>query len=565
MNRAMISSVPRATPRPSLSFGIWLNDAVKRLVDACGALAGLIVLSPFFAIIAIYIRRHSPGPIFYRATRVGMQGRPFGMLKFCTMEQWHDARRLATVTAQDDPRVTPLGRRLRTSKINELPQLWNVLKGEMSLVGPRPEDPAIVAKWPESARREVLSVRPGVTSPASVLYRNEETLLSNGNVMKTYLQSVLPTKLRLDQLYVRNRSIWLDLDVLGWTVLVLLPKLRSVAPKEELLFLGPVARVGRRFVNWFIVDAIISLMAVSLAGLLWRHFLPLDIGWPAALATALAFAALFSLMGALLGLHRIAWSHALATDAFGLAVSATIAGSTALTISNLRGPAPLLPPGMIVLASVLAFAGFVAARYRSRLLKGLGANWVARTGGALSARERVLIIGSGQTGQFVAWLLGNGSSVGMFHIVGYVDDDIYKQGMRYHGISVVGRRSDVCRLVEQHDVGIIIFAIHNIEPMDRKRVLALCGNTTARVVEVPDIVGTLNAVVAREVKEGRHNPNAASQRTVSTAESVVAQDVPAAQAQVWLSGLEQAAKQGDLAAVGDQISRMREELAGLGT
>src|SRR4030042_6338557 len=156
---------------------------------------------------------------------MGRGGKPFKILKFRTMHERPASYTGLRITAQDDPRITSLGRWLRDSKLNELPQFWNVVKGDMSLVGPRPEDPDIAAQWSDDLRSEILSVRPGVTSPASVIYRNEERLLNGSQVMDTYLEDILPSKLRLDQLYVRHRSFWGDLDVLFWTALVLVPRI----------------------------------------------------------------------------------------------------------------------------------------------------------------------------------------------------------------------------------------------------------------------------------------------------------------------------------------------------
>lgn len=227
-----------------------LDSAVKRLFDISVSLIGLILFSPCFWVIGILIKRDSPGPVFYRGRRMGRNGQIFNILKFRTMLEQPSSYQGPKVTAQNDPRITRMGHWLRNTKLNELPQLWNVLKGEMSLMGPRPEDPDIAATWPDEVRREVLSVRPGITSPASVLFRNEETLLSTGSAMKGYLESILPSKLRLDQLYVRHRSFMLDLDVLFWTTLVLLPRLQSYAPPEELLYLGPFRRFTRQYLNW---------------------------------------------------------------------------------------------------------------------------------------------------------------------------------------------------------------------------------------------------------------------------------------------------------------------------
>ena len=208
----------------------WFSNLIKRSFDITVSLIVLLLLAPFYGVIAIAIRRDSPGPAIYRGPRMGRGGKPFHILKFRTMYESMDSYYGPKVTAHDDPRVTPFGRWLRDTKLNELPQFWNVLKGEMSLVGPRPEDPEIVRTWKDDVREEILSVRPGITSPASVQYRNEESLLSVGDVMQTYMGELGPGKIRLDQLYVRNHSFWLDMDVIFWTALVLLPKLRSYSP-----------------------------------------------------------------------------------------------------------------------------------------------------------------------------------------------------------------------------------------------------------------------------------------------------------------------------------------------
>lgn len=560
MDRAIPSPVARTIQPPKLAPvpPFQLKDVSKRALDICGSLAGLLLLLPLFTIVAVRIRRHSPGPVFYRATRTGKDGKQFDMLKFRTMEQWHDPRRLAKVTAEDDPRVTPFGRRLRDAKINELPQLWNVLKGDMSLVGPRPEDPDIVASWSEEVRREVLSVKPGITSPASVLYRDEEALLSSQNWMQTYLKSILPTKLRLDQLYVRRRSFWLDLDVLCWTVLIVLPGVRSLIPQEDGLFFGPLARLGRRYLNWFTIDMLVTFLAVGVVGLVWRNFEVLNVGLPYALLVAGGFALLFSLMGWVLGVNRIAWSRALPGDALPIFVSATFAGAAALAVNQVLGPRLMLPPGMVVSASTVAFGGFIGLRYRRRLYKMLAASR-----GREAIRERVLIIGSGSTGEFVAWLLGNSPSAGGFRVVGYVDDDVSKQGVRFGGIKVVGRCADIGRLVERYDIGVLIFAIHNVGPQERQALIRHCSGSAARLVIVPDIASSLAAVIA-ERAAAKEGPSETLPPPPAEVPLPVARGISPVQAEMWLSDLEEMAQAGDLAGLGDRIRAIREGILAFG-
>lgn len=561
MDRVAARLAARSYPQiPLRTVSVWmrLGNVAKRCMDLCLALLGLVLLAPLFIVIGIMLKREEPGSIFYRGRRVGKNGKEFLICKFRTMKEPPEANRGSRVTAKDDPRITSFGRWLRETKINELPQLWNVVKGEMSLVGPRPEDPEIVSTWPAEVRREILAVAPGVTSPASVLYRNEEVLLNSKNVMQTYMKTVLPSKLRLDQLYVRHHSIGLDLDILFWTAAVLLPLLRSFTPAEESLFLGPISRLARRYINWFAADLLITFAAIGIAGGLWRYFGPLDVGWHQSLILAAGFALLFSLTAWLLGMNRVAWSRAWASEADGLLVSAALAGGVALIANQVATGVSIFPPAMIIFASGLAFVGFVIARYRSRLISGFASRWMARSGAGQAVRERVLIVGGGRTGQFVAWLLSDGNSAGIFHVFGFADDDLYKQGTRYHGISVIGKRIDIPRLVAKHDIGIIVFAIHNISPAERERVLSICSSTPARVVVIPDIVGTLNDIVFEKTRAMGAEVSEAETGAGSAAPLFTSRGISPVQAQTWLADLERLAQAGDLAAVGDQIRQIRE-------
>lgn len=198
-----------------------LSHLLKRSFDIFGSLLGLIILLPFFIIIGICIKLDTPGPVYFKGRRSARGGGTFNMYKFRTMFEEPASYQGPILAAHNDQRITPVGCWLRDTKINELPQLWNVLKGDMGLVGPRPCDSDIVATWDEDKRREILSVRPGITSLASVLYRDEAKMLdAKQDVLGTYRESIMPSKMRLDQLYVRNRSFWLDLKILIWTMLV---------------------------------------------------------------------------------------------------------------------------------------------------------------------------------------------------------------------------------------------------------------------------------------------------------------------------------------------------------
>ena len=420
---------------------------------------------------------------------MGRKGNIFNILKFRTMYETPESYSGPRVTAHDDPRVTPLGRWLRNTKLNELPQFWNVLKGEMSLVGPRPEDPGIALKWPRAVWEEVLSVRPGISSPASVLYHNEEALLSTQDVFRQYIQTLAPDKVRLDQLYVRHRSFCLDLDTLLWTMLIMIPRVRSHEPPEKLLFVGPITRFVSRYVNWFVADLLVALAAVGCTGILWRVERALNIGWPKAIAAAFGLALLFSITGTVLGVNRITWLKAAPRDGYDLLVAWAMAAMIALTANLLTG---VLPSGLVLLASVLALAGFVAVRYRSRMATGLVRCIIRRRAKARGNCERVLIVGSGREAQHAAWILDRRANSRKLQLLGFVDDDLFAQGMRIYGAHVLGTCRDIPKLVTKHDIGVIILADHEMTPDQHRSIVEFCCTTKARLAVMPDMVDSLS-------------------------------------------------------------------------
>ncbi len=552
---------------------------LKRIFDVCLSGLGLIFLSPVFLFLAWGIKRDSPGPVFYRGRRAARGGGVFDILKFRTMYERLESYQGPPITGDNDSRITPLGKWLRETKLNELPQLWNVLKGDMSMVGPRPEDPEIAAGWHEEVRQEVLSVRPGITSPASVLYRDEEKRLNGAGFMQIYLEDILPSKLRLDQLYVRYHSFSNDLDVLFYTLLILLPRLKKTSPPEESLIVGPFSNFVRRHFRWFAVDTLTTLAAISLVGLLWRSFGPFHVGWLTALIFGILFALIFSFTSALFGLQKTYWSRSSGTQALDLLLPVGIATAIILLINqfvlmaNPNDPykiliscpslQPLFPISMILLAAALSFVGFVLVRYRSRLITGLATRWVNIRGKAPPAQERALIIGSGETGQYVSLMLNAGNYRDILKIVGFVDDDFYKLDSRIQGINVIGRCRDIPDLVSKYDIGVIIYAIHNITYNSRREILDLCYKTPARTVFFPDIPIIFSDSMYRDSGQRGGKTQTSHQTFVPSSQST---DLPChiclsklspPQVNAWLDQLEHTANQGDLEQVLDQLQNIR--------
>jgi lipopolysaccharide/colanic/teichoic acid biosynthesis glycosyltransferase len=206
----------------------FMSEMIKRIFDITAAFVGLILTSPFLLCIAILIKQEDSGPIFYRGERVGLFGKPFRIFKFRTMVV--DAERIGgSSTSDDDSRITRVGKWLRRYKLDELPQLINVLTGDMSIVGPRPEVKRYTDMYTEE-EKAILTVRPGITDWASIWNADEGAVLAGAeDPDKAYLELIRPKKLKLQMKYVRERSLWVDLKIIFLTILaVLQPESQAV-------------------------------------------------------------------------------------------------------------------------------------------------------------------------------------------------------------------------------------------------------------------------------------------------------------------------------------------------
>ena len=190
---------------------------MKRLFDFTFAILGLTILSPVLIILSLIIIT-SPGPILYSQKRVGRQGRLFTLYKFRTMIHNADTMSGGSITVENDDRITVIGKLLRRWKLDELPTLWNVLKGDMSFVGPRPDVPGYADKLVGESRR-VLEMRPGVTGPATLKYSNEEKLFADVDKSKKYNDEVIfPDKVQINLEYMDNWSFWMDIKIIFKTI-----------------------------------------------------------------------------------------------------------------------------------------------------------------------------------------------------------------------------------------------------------------------------------------------------------------------------------------------------------
>lgn len=189
---------------------------LKRLFDIVASFFGMLLLLPVFLVVSLLIKLKMPGPVFFKQLRVGKDAKLFNMVKFRTMKVNHGG---STISVKGESRITPLGQTLRKYKLDELPELWNILKGDMSFVGPRPDVPGYADKL-EGEDRLLLTIRPGLTGTASLKFSNEEELLALQEDPIHYNDHVLyPEKVRLNNNYVKRMSFWLDIKIITFTLL----------------------------------------------------------------------------------------------------------------------------------------------------------------------------------------------------------------------------------------------------------------------------------------------------------------------------------------------------------
>ena len=203
--------------RPHSASSI-VDEACVRLFDILGATILLVVAAPLILVVAVAVKLDSPGPVLFRCRRVGRNGHTFDMLKFRKM---HDDAAGSALTVADDDRLTRVGAILTRFKLDEIPQVWNVLKGEMSLVGPRPEDPEFVSLQP-GAYAEILSVSPGISGLSQLAFTKEPQILDPEDRTADYLTRLFPQKVALDQMYASRRSVRMNIKILAWTVIAML-------------------------------------------------------------------------------------------------------------------------------------------------------------------------------------------------------------------------------------------------------------------------------------------------------------------------------------------------------
>jgi lipopolysaccharide/colanic/teichoic acid biosynthesis glycosyltransferase len=426
---------------------------LKRSFDILLSLIGLILLCPFFLLITVLIKLDSKGPVFYRQVRIGKNGIPFKMFKFRTMmetEHWVGP----ALSPKNDPRVTTLGAILRRAKINEFPQLVNVLLGDMSFVGPRPEVPEFVELYTDE-QQKVLSVRPGIVGPSQIHMRNEEELFAEGvDPKEYYINYILPKKLRIDLKYVHNGSLKKDLTCLLQGIRI---TLTGAITKRHLF-------ENAEQIGLFICDIFLCAFSYCLA-----YFLRMEGQIPAVEKTILLHTLPYVIITRMVtftccGLYGTLIRYISFEELIKITKGATISSALIILVTFLIGerghPRSVFGIDWFVL---ICFMG----GYRLSF-KALMGSLKPKNG---DSQNNLLIYGADKMGDIALRYLkmeGNGK------VIGFIDDDPKKMRKRFQGLKILGTRYDIEALARLYHIDQILVTMRDIGSEDLKNIESLC-------------------------------------------------------------------------------------------
>jgi FlaA1/EpsC-like NDP-sugar epimerase/lipopolysaccharide/colanic/teichoic acid biosynthesis glycosyltransferase len=449
--------------------GQEVQSSIVRAIDILLSAIGLVVAVPLFPVIAVLIKLNSKGPVFFPVKRVGKDMTLFSMYKFRTMMQ-SSAKIDQSICPQYDPRVTSVGRFLRRTKLNELPQLLNILKGEMSFVGPRPEAPDLAEMYPEEAKR-VFSVKPGLVGPAvisslkdDVSGRNEEELYPPGvDPKQYYIEHILPEKVKLDLYHLSRQTVGAYVRII------------TAAFRETVFgaFSARQADHSKRQIYLFIADFALSLVSFAFAYLFYAHRVESVPSFEVFIIGLVLIMVARSFFNYLSGLYSIVLELIAPRD-FARVPQAVGLGSLLMLALNALHRISSYPPLVALidfcLLSVLLTGVrlLIRARYRE-------------SGGRLEPdnRPRVVIFGANPEGLRALHTLG-GSRSSPYRVVGFIDDAEEKYAKKIGGVKVLGNRHHIRALSLLHNVQEVILALDHRTREDIDQVAALCARAGIR-------------------------------------------------------------------------------------
>ncbi|MDI3464244.1 MAG: UDP-N-acetylglucosamine 4,6-dehydratase [Nitrospira sp.] len=437
---------------------------MKRTFDVCMAALGLLLTAPLLTLISVLIKLDSPGPVIFRQVRVGQGFRPFAIQKFRTMAVDTPGACLPLTVGQD-PRITRIGRILRKFKLDELPQLLNVLKGDMSFVGPRPEVPRYVERL-RSDFSEVLSVRPGITDLASLRYIDEAALLAySSDPEEEYQLKILPEKLKLAKLYIRHMSLRFDIAIVIQTLLHIarLPIVVFTLPELKTAVESPLASpwtsLSSFILRWrkpiiVVLDVVLIILANYFAFVL-RYDGNIPEGEINTFEqTVLALVAIRGVAFALFGLNEGLWRYTSIWDLQN--IMAGVLTSTVVFYGWVRWVMGIssYPRSIFAIDAILLIGFLAGVRLSSRVL---------RDKPIFQKKRKVLVVGAGDSGERVVREMKT-RTVFNCQPIGFVDDNVSLLNQRIHGVRVLGAVQDLPKLVEEFKPEVVVVAVPDSTP-----------------------------------------------------------------------------------------------------
>jgi lipopolysaccharide/colanic/teichoic acid biosynthesis glycosyltransferase len=444
----------------------------KQCVDFVLVLVGVICLLPFFAIISILIKLDSSGPVFFRQKRVGLNGRLFEIFKFRTMVD--GAYRMGSrLTTKRDPRITRIGKLLRWSKIDELPQLLNVLRGDMSLIGPRPEDPYFV-KFYSPVQRHVLLARPGIVGPSQILGRDEVEDYPDGlrDTERYYVEHILPQKLGRDLEYVRTATFWSDLLLL----------VRGLWITVRGAFRAKYLWRRRRRVALMGADLLLALASYELALLIRYDWQLPQAAW--AWQTLLLIAVLRPPLLVYFGAYQGIASYFGLWDLVALCKAVTV-GSIAVAGFTYFVGFQSHPRSVFVIDWALLLLMLSGTRFALR-------TWMRQHPGRRGVpRDRALIVGAGSGGEQLSRTLLEDFTCA-FQPVGFIDDSQERWGSRIHGIKVLGGTAELRLALSANGVRVVFVCLSDLGEATAREVAEICAGAGVDCRLLPALSELLN-------------------------------------------------------------------------
>jgi lipopolysaccharide/colanic/teichoic acid biosynthesis glycosyltransferase len=463
----------------------------KRVFDFSAASVGLMLLSPIMLLVALLVRLTSRGPVFFRQARPGLNGLPFRLFKFRTMRIGADQLGASVVVAKD-ARLTIIGGFLRRTKLDEIPQLINVVLGDMSLVGPRPR-PFENVHLELSEERALLTLRPGITSYATVYHHGEEAYCCRQDDPQAAYKELQVQKCHLDARYLNNLSFTTDLKLILLTVLLILPgRSKPESSHFHRQGINPYSRAAQ-----MLLEGMVFVLAVWMA--FWLRF---DDGIPLhrqvqrdvlILVLPLVRLALHRIFG----IYDMVWRYANLMDGAMLVFCNCLASGVLLLFRFLpfRGPVEShwlsLPLSVIVLEYFLVVTGVIGLRVFRRTLYELNQHYQPWNP---EKRRRILIVGAGHTGAETSQAIARHPHL---ELVGFVDDDPAKQGRSIAGNRVLGRSENLPSLIREHTASDVILCTQSISPRVLQEIYRCCGALGVRAHMIP----TMDHILGLETLE----------------------------------------------------------------